>query len=96
MIIWYIITLLSPLLAYFCWYAKGKGILSLIINIGIIAFMLINCFSIGIWYFYFRNIIYTLIFIVALLVMHDNYRKTAYSLIGGTILVFILRMLIYF
>src|SRR5574344_1794433 len=49
MMIWYIVTLISPILAYTCWYAKGKGKIPFIINVGIISIMLLVCFAIGMW-----------------------------------------------
>mgnify|MGYP000622965375 CR=1 FL=1 len=63
MMIWYIITLITPLLAFICWYARGNGKISLIICSGILAVMLISSFSIGMWYFDFKSVIDTVLFI---------------------------------
>lgn len=71
MMIWYGITLISPILAYICWYAKGKGKISLLISTMIILVMLFSSFSIGIWYFDINSVIDLLFFIGTLLVLLD-------------------------
>ena len=38
---WAVFSLFSPILAFFTWYAKGKGIISKLLTIGIICVMLI-------------------------------------------------------
>lgn len=89
MLLWYLITLLSLLLAYISWYSKGNGILSIIINIGIISTIMNYCFSVGIWYFDFRNIIYTTIFLITVLVLYEDKRKTIFSLLFALIFIYI-------
>ena len=64
MMIWYGITLLSPVLAFICWFGKGKTKTSLIIDILILAVMMSVCFSIGFWYFYITRIINVIILLV--------------------------------
>ena len=91
MMIWYNITLISPILAYICWYAKGKGKISLLISTMIILVMLFSSFSIGIWYFDINGVIDLLFFIGTLLVLYNNPKKTIYSLIIALILAFIIR-----
>lgn len=94
MMIWYVITLISPILAYICWYAKGKGKISLLISSIIILAMLLSSFSIGIWYFDINSIIDLLLFIGTVLVLYMNPKKTIYSLIIATVLAYIVRTII--
>ena len=94
MMIWYGITLLSPILAFICWYSKGNGTIPVIINICIITVMLLCSFSIGMWYFDFISIINTIIFIITLIVLHDTPKKSAITLTGGVIVAFLLRLFI--
>lgn len=94
MMIWYDITLISPILAYICWYAKGKGKISLLISTMIILVMLFSSFSIGIWYFDINGVIDLLFFIGTLLVLYNNPKKTIYSLIIALILAFIIRSIV--
>lgn len=88
MLIWYLITLISPLLAYICWYSKSENKISLLISSVIISIMFISLFNIGIWYFGIKSIIDVLIFISSVLVLHVNIKNTVYSLLIGIILAF--------
>ena len=45
MLIWYAITLISPFMAFVCWYAKGNGIIAFIIKVSIITVMILCCFA---------------------------------------------------
>ena len=81
MMIWYAITLLSPLLAYVCWYAIGDGKLPLIVNILILSAMSLSSFSIGVWYFDINNMIDLLLFTGTVLILYKNPKRTIYSLI---------------
>lgn len=94
MMIWYTIMLLSPFMAFICWYAKGFGIISFIINIAIIAVMTLCSFSLGMWYFYFTNAINTIFFIITLVVLYDTPKKSIYSLISAIVLAYLLRLFI--
>lgn len=45
LMIWAILTVISPLLAYIAWYARGKGILGIVISAVIIAYFILGAFS---------------------------------------------------
>lgn len=78
----------TPLLAFICWYARGNGKISLIICSGILAVMLISSFSIGMWYFDFKSVIDTVLFIGIIVVLYTSPKKSVYSLLGSLILAF--------
>ena len=94
MMIWYGITLFSPILAFICWYSKGYGIIPIIINIGIITVMILCSFAIGMWYFDFISFIDTIIFIITLIVLYETPKKSIIALTGGFIVAFMLRLFI--
>lgn len=94
MMIWYGITLISPLLAYVCWYAKGKNKVSMIISSLILSVMFISSFHIGIWYFDLKSIIDLLIFIGTVIVLYVNPKNTIYSLIIALVLSFVVNAIL--
>ncbi|MGL4760982.1 MAG: hypothetical protein ACRCWG_05915 [Sarcina sp.] len=94
MLIWYGITLISPFLAFICWYAKGEGNIALGIKIVIIVVMIFCSFSIGMWYFDFNSILDTIFFIATLVVLHDTIKKSIYCLTYSIILVYLIRFFV--
>lgn len=94
MMIWYSITLISPLLAYICWYSKGKGKIPFIISTLILTVMSLSSFSIGLWYFDINSIIDLLLFVGTILILHTNYKRTIYSIIFSLILSLIIRIIV--
>ena len=94
MIIWYGITLISPFIAFVCWYAKGNGIITFIIKICIITVMILCSFSIGMWYFDFIILIDTIFFIIILVVLYDTPKNLLYSLICSVLVAYLIRFFI--
>ena len=94
MLIWYGITLISPFMAFVCWYAKGNGIITFIIKICIITVMILCSFSIGMWYFDFISLIDTIFFIIILVVLYDTPKNLLYSLICSVLVAYLIRFFI--
>ncbi len=86
MLIWYGYTLMSPILAFICWYGKGKTTFSLAVDVLILSIMCIMCFSVGYFYIHFRDIIYTLIFVASAAILYSSPKNTAISVICGIVL----------
>ena len=86
MMIWYGFTLLSPILAFVCWYGKGETIISVIIDVLILAVMMSACFAIGFLYFAVTRIINVIIFIGAAVILYSKPKQTIISLFGAFVL----------
>lgn len=96
MMIWYGLTIVSPLLSIICWYSKGERIQSIIISSLIIGVMFKISFSVGFVYFGFKSIIDTLIFIGSLIVLYTKPKNILISLICGVVIGFAVSNFIYF
>ena len=94
MLIWYGITLISPFMAFVCWYAKGNGIIAFIIKVSIITVMILCSFAIGMWYFDFISVINTILFITTLVVLYDTPKELMYSLICSIVMAYLIRFFI--
>ena len=94
--IWYSLTILSPFLAFICWYSKGDHIVSIIISSLIIGVMIPFCFSVGQFYIYYKSFIDAIIFILTLLVLHKNIKNSCISLLAGFLLSFMFSQFIHF
>lgn len=92
MMIWYGITAITPILAYICWYAKGKGKLSVLISCIILSVMVLCSFGIGMWYFDFKSILDTLFFLGTVSVLYVNPKRSVYTLAAALGLSFVFRI----
>ena len=89
MMIWYAITLLSPIPAILCWYAKGAGAVPLVLDIGIIAAFSLSCFAIGFFYVSVKGVLYLLVFAGAAAVLYRGPKQSVLSLLLGFFLSFL-------
>lgn len=95
MMIWYGITAITPILAFICWYAKGTHKISIMISSLILAVMLIVSFSIGLWYFYFKSVIDTLLFLGTMTVLYMKPKNSIYSLLFAIVITLIYSLRLY-
>jgi hypothetical protein len=86
MLIWYILTLISPVLAMICWYGKGTSILSMLIDALILSVLTMCCFSVGWFYIGIDGIINTIIFIVAVIILYSSPKQVIIAGLTGVAL----------
>lgn len=87
--IWGWFTLLSPVLAFFCWYAKGKGWFALIISAGISGFIINSTLSYGMWYVDIRSYLHLLTLVLGIIILHKSAKETI-CMLGAAIPIAIL------
>ncbi len=83
---WYILSALSTLLAAVCWYGKGVGTPSVVIDVLILAVMTCACFSVGHWYIGFHGALNAVFYAVSVILLHRNAKWTSISVLGGLVL----------
>ena len=88
MLLWYALTLASPVLAVLCWYAKGRGPAALLLDIGVISVMALSCFSLGWLYVGFRGALYVLVFAGAAAALYRSPKQALIALPAGFLLAF--------
>ena len=76
--IWVGFTLISPILAFFCWYAKGDGWFAILISAGILGFMINSTLSYGMWYINIRSFLHLMMLFLGIIILHKPIKETAY------------------
>lgn len=95
--IWLGFTAISPLLAFVCWYAKGKSKISFILSVIIIAILFNFTFIYGWIYFDVYSILEVIVFGCALIALKRNtFRETTYMILSAFVIAVILNMLVPF
>ena len=95
--IWFGFTAVSPLLAFVCWYARGKSKLAFILSALILAVLFNMCFVYEFGYFSARSVLEVIVFIIGFIVLKRNSLRS--SALMGTIsivLAFLLNIIIPF
>ncbi len=95
--IWLGFTAVSPLLAFVCWYAKGKSKQAFILSVLILAVLFNMCFVYGCWYFSALSVLELLVFIIGLIVLRrDTLRSSALMGTISIVLAFLFNIVIPF
>ena len=91
MMIWIVLSFVSPLIAYICWYAKGKGVAAIAISAVILGVIFSQAFLIT-QGFYVTHILEVLTWIGALIVLRRIPKEFAIE-VGGSLIVAIIYQL---
>lgn len=95
--IWFGFTAVSPLLAFICWYAKGRGKISFALSAIIIAVLFNFTFVYGWIYFDVYSILEVVVFACGLVALRRNtIQETAYMILSAVVIAVILHLLIPF
>lgn len=95
--IWFGLTAISPLLAFVCWYAKGKSKISLAISSLIIAVLFNMTFAYGWIYFGIYSSLELIVFICGLIILRrSTIKETIVTTAIGVIAAMILNMILSF
>ena len=81
--IWVGFTMISPFLAFVCWYAKGKSRPAFVLSVLILAVLSNMTFVYGWGYFKARSVLELIVFIIGLTVLRRDTLKS--SVLMGTI-----------
>ena len=81
--IWFGFTMISPFLAFVCWYAKGKSRPAFVLSVLILAVLFNMTFVYGWGYFEARSVLELIVFIIGLTVLRRDTLKS--SVLMGTI-----------
>ena len=95
--VWVGFTVVSPLLAFICWYAKGQSRISLFLSAGIIAVLFNMSFVYGIGYFNSLSLLEALTFLCGCVVMkRQSMISTVIMIVIGVALAFVLNIAVPF
>lgn len=96
-IIWFCFTAVSPLLAFVCWYAKGRSRLGFLLSVLILAVLFNMTFVYGRWYLEARSLLELVVFMIGFMVLkRDTLKGSVLMGVFGVILAFLLDVIIPF
>lgn len=95
--IWIGFTAVSPFLAFICWYAKGKGRISFVLSVMMLAVLFNMTFVYGWIYFDIRSILELAVFLCGCVILkRDTIKGSMIMLVMGIALALILNALVPF
>lgn len=89
MMLWIAITMLSPLLAFICWYAKGTKAISISIAAIIVLFISRQTFAFGFWYFDITYSLEFLLWVLTIIILYKSRKQIIKVVFIGIALFFL-------
>lgn len=84
--IWICFTIISPFLAFICWYAKGNGKVAIAVSAGIISTLFNITFAYGLGYFSIRYILELVVFLLTVFILRRTLKETVIMVIAGVVI----------
>ena len=95
--IWFGFTMISPFLAFICWYTKWKGKVAFILSALILAVLFNLCFLYGVGYFSAWSVLEVIVFIIGIIVLkRDTLRSSAIMGTVSIVFAFLFNIIISF
>lgn len=95
--IWAVLTIFSPVLAFICWYSKGGSKIAATISAGIVAVLFNMTFSYGWIYFDIQSVLELLVFICGIIVLRrTTIKETIIVTAIGMVFAFAIHIVIPF
>ena len=95
-IIWIAFTILSPFMAFLCWYAKGEGWIAYILSAGIIGISFDTAFAYGFFYIHISSFLQLLMFLISIILLRRSWKETGLLLAAGIVIGIILDIILPF
>lgn len=96
MMFWIVMAMISPFMAFLCWYAKGKGIIAISISSIIFMFISRQTFAFGAWYFDILNTLELLLWVATIFVLYQSPKQIIKVATIGLLLYFITAQINFF
>ncbi|WP_455541924.1 hypothetical protein [Intestinibacter sp.] len=93
MMIWLVISITSFFMSYICWYAKGEGIISIIISSVIIGVLFSQAFLIT-QGFYITHLLEVITWIIGIIILYRNPNEFAIELGLSVVIAFVYQLVI--
>ncbi len=93
MMIWIAFSFVSPLLAFICWYAKGDGIIAILISAGILGVLFSQAFLIT-QGFYVTHFLEVITWLVGVIILKRKPKEFAAELMISIVIAFVYQLFV--
>ncbi len=93
---WIGFIVISPIMAFLCWYAKGKGVFAVAISSLIIYFMMRQAFTFDLWQVGLKNFFELILLIATIVLLFQSVKQMLAATLTATALCFVTHKLTFF
>ncbi|NDO18618.1 hypothetical protein FMM68_02980 [Lachnospiraceae bacterium MD329] len=91
--LWAGLTVISPVLAFICWYARGRGKIAVVISSVIIAVLFLQAFYFSLTYFNMSSPLEVLVWIAGIAVLYKSPKRLAAVIVMSIVIAVVFRMI---